>query len=810
MPNQLPHLILPIDQIRSLPFTSKKGGGGDKRIPSRNRQEHADKLKIELTNIQNNHSRTELFSIKFSGQPNMDLLCEEFDKKGYKMELLSTKKVGDEIIANVRIDANKTFDKLIKAFDNYVNPPLRGGNQVKNPSPYIASIEHINEISLKDLFTDDDSLFPNDDSKHWWEIWITNKDENALNCFKQIARQNSIIFNEHPLIFQDRTVFLVNATNLELTSFVSKCYLIAEVRIAKKLKSFVINASPEEQQKFLDDLREKIQYASESNNTRIVVLDGNIIKRHPLLDNALIRNQQALTVFSLDNQNEHATEMASLSLFGDIQEACKKQRIEIHHKVEGVQVFDVEHDDSDLYGIITERALQITSDNEQSAYIMPITETMSDKYKGKPSSWSAYLDNIVFNNKKLFAVSVGNINDIYPKSEYNNIQENSCIESPAQAWNVISVGSYTNLCNADLCSAEGAIPYANSGELSPYSRTSCMFSSSWPIKPDILLEGGNKVIHRDQYVYQHDSFELVACAKNFNEQLFTTISATSASTGISGSFIGELMATYPSFWPETIRGLLVHSAEWSQAMWDKLGYDKSKTTISNFSRMFGYGIPDLEKAKYSVASALTLIAQKDNFQVFMPKTDDVSSKAKIDNLSSILFIKLPWPKETLQGTLSNQRIKLTITLSYFIEPNPSERGYISKYAYQSHNLRFDLQRPTETLKQFESRVNNLIKDAENSNSTSSTGGYNWVLGPNSRTRGSVHKDILELTGAELAQAENIAVYSVAGWWKKAKLASDTFSRFSLIVSIDAGETDINLYNEIKNQIQIPVLLRNGL
>ena len=104
----------------------------------------------------------------------------------------------------------------------------------------------------------------------------------------------------------------------------------------------------------------------------------------------------------------------------------------------------------------------------------------------------------------------------------------------------------------------------------------------------------------------------------------------------------------------------------------------------------------------------------------------------------------------------------------------------------------------------------LIKDAENSNSISSADGYNWLLGPNSRTRGSVHKDILELTGAELAQAENIAVYSVTGWWKKAKLASDTFSRFSLIESIDAGETDINLYDEIKNQIQIPILLQNGL
>ena len=456
MPDQLPHLTLSIDQIRSLPFTSKKGGGGNKRIPSRNKREHADRLKSELTTIQNNHPEMGVFSIKFSGQPNMDLLCEDLDKKGYKMELLSTKKVGDEIIANVRIDGNKTFNKLIKAFDNYVNPPLRGGKQVKNPFPYVASIEHINEVSLRDLFTDDDSLFPTDTSKHWWEIWITNKDTGNQVSFIQVARLNNITINEHPLIFEDRIVFLMKATVIELTSFVSKCSLIAEIRIAKKIETSIINSSLEEQQELLEQLQNNIQYATESDDTRIVILDGNIIKRHPLLDDAIVRNQKALPIFNSDNRDEHATEMASLSLLGDIREASKKQHIEIHYKIEGVQIFDGIYDDHELYGIITNNAVQMTSDNEHSAYIMPVTEDNSDKYRGKPSSWSAYLDNIVFNNKKLFAVSVGNINGCYYESEYNAIQEDSCIESPAQAWNVISVGSYTNLCNSDLCVAEGA------------------------------------------------------------------------------------------------------------------------------------------------------------------------------------------------------------------------------------------------------------------------------------------------------------------------------------------------------------------
>ena len=38
---------------------------------------------------------------------------------------------------------------------------------------------------------------------------------------------------------------------------------------------------------------------------------------------------------------------------------------------------------------------------------------------------------------------------------------------------------------------------------------------------------------------------------------------------------------------------------------------------------------------------------------------------------------------------------MRVTLSYFIEPNPSQRGN-SRYRYQSHGLRFDVKRPTET------------------------------------------------------------------------------------------------------------------
>ena len=245
-------------------------------------------------------------------------------------------------------------------------------------------------------------------------------------------------------------------------------------------------------------------------------------------------------------------------------------------------------------------------------------------------------------------------------------------------------------------------------------------------------------------------------------------------------------------------------------MKNKLPFNYKKSDINKLSHIFGYGIPNLQKAKYSTSSALTIIAQKDNFQVFVPKNGSLSPKEK-EKSSTILFVKLPWPKELLTNELGQRKIKLTITLSYYIEPNPSERGYSSKYAYQSHNLRFDLQRSTETLKQFRSRINKLIA-VEETEGVASSDSYDWLFGPNSRTHGSVHKDVLEISGVDLAAAEYVAVYSVAGWWKsrKTKLANDTFSRFSLIISIDAGETEVNLYNEIKNIIEVPIRLESGL
>ena len=70
---------------------------------------------------------------------------------------------------------------------------------------------------------------------------------------------------------------------------------------------------------------------------------------------------------------------------------------------------------------------------------------------------------------------------------------------------------------------------------------------------------------------------------------------------------------------------------------------------------------------------------------------------------------LPWPHNELEG-LGEVPVEMRVTLSYFIEPNPSQRGHRSRYRYESHGLRFEVKRPLESIAEFRKRINLAARD----------------------------------------------------------------------------------------------------
>jgi hypothetical protein len=111
----------------------------------------------------------------------------------------------------------------------------------------------------------------------------------------------------------------------------------------------------------------------------------------------------------------------------------------------------------------------------------------------------------------------------------------------------------------------------------------------------------------------------------------------------------------------------------------------------------------------------------------------------------------------------------------------------------------------ESEAQFIRRVNRDA-ETEEDGGRPAAGQIDWLVGPSQRNLGSLHQDIWETSGIELARSGRLAVYPVGGWWKRnrARDRAGKAVRYALVVSLRTPESSIDLYTPIANQLEIPV------
>ena len=313
----------------------------------------------------------------------------------------------------------------------------------------------------------------------------------------------------------------------------------------------------------------------------------------------------------------------------------------------------------------------------------------------------------------------------------------------------------------------------------------------------LFSTGGNAA--RDKLSAVHlPSLSLLTTHFRPGDRLLTTTGMTSAATSLASRMAAQIMAEYPDLWPETVRALIVHSARWTSEMESmhlpRIGRPNNKSGYALLLRCCGFGVPDRDRALWSVANSLTMIVQQD----LTPFMKDSSNRIKTSDMH---LHDLPWPIEALQS-LGGTPVELRITLSYFIEPNPTQRGTRSRYRYESHGLRFDVRRPFETVDEFRRRINAAAGSEANRNDQSGDD-PNLLIGSQNRHKGSLHQDVWRGTAADLASRDSIAIYPSAGWWKSRRALGryESKARYALVVSILAPEVNVNLYAEVANQIE---------
>jgi len=315
----------------------------------------------------------------------------------------------------------------------------------------------------------------------------------------------------------------------------------------------------------------------------------------------------------------------------------------------------------------------------------------------------------------------------------------------------------------------------------------------------------NKGVDGTNFASEIDDLSGLTTHHNYTQRHFSVFNTTSAATAEASRIAAIIQSKYPDAWPETIRGLMVHSARWTDELKQQFGVNEAsnKTAYANLLRTCGYGVPDIERALHCARNTATLITQE-TIQLYDRK--DFGSGFRTKDMH---FYDLPWPKDVLLS-LGNLPVQLRITLSYFVEPGPGEIGWKDRYRYPSHGFRFDLNSPSETKDQFIRRLNAAARD-EDEGRTSDSGSDRWLIGSNTRNVGSIHSDIWEGTAAEIASCNMIGIFPIIGWWRERLYLNrwDNQTRYSLIVSLHTPEQNIDIYTPITSLIQTPISIETG-
>jgi hypothetical protein len=195
---------------------------------------------------------------------------------------------------------------------------------------------------------------------------------------------------------------------------------------------------------------------------------------------------------------------------------------------------------------------------------------------------------------------------------------------------------------------------------------------------------------------------------------------------------------------------------------------------------------------------MTLIAE-DELQPLWKDNEDGVIKSRHMNLH-----QFPWPLTELEQ-LAETEVELRVTLSYYVEPNPGERGWLRRHRYPSHGLRFAVKRSLESVEAFRQRINAAVAGEEEGVEAIDTGQDNWLLG-RVRDTGSIHSDYWLGTAAELSRRSAIGIYPIGGWWKEnpGHGRYERSVRYSLIVSIRAVNGEVDIYTPVRIQIAAPI------
>ncbi len=829
--NQLPHLKL-AGPDKEFKYKTTQTGRGNSSYPAQDRKTHGEYIQTQLSKAWETsdseyaavHAERNGVYLEFQSSAGFDLAVKSLEtiRSGIRLCNVRTESHSSPQADGDTREQKQTFatvyipnDKralFCKKVEDYLNEEKDSKTSHKpRNTDLINGIDELRcALLVESFWTDSKNLIP-DGAAEWCEVWLRDdlEDGGVVDRFNGVLAAQQINSKSQFIRFPERVVTLVQASREDLENISRHSDDIAEFRRAKDTARDLLEQSPVEQTEWVGNLLDRL--SSDGNSAiAVCILDTGVNSGHPLLQSILASEdcQSVNTAWGNHDHAGHGTLMAGLAAFGDFQEKLTtSDPVHLRHILESVKILPPDsQNDPELWGEITGQAIslaEIQAPARKRISCMAVTADDS-RDQGQPTSWSGAVDQITSgadgSEKRLLIISAGNITDFSQVANYPDFQLTDSVHDPGQSWNALTVGAFTRLTAITDPELKNYTPIAEEQELSPFSTTSLIWDDNkWPIKPEVVFEGGNVAVDSGGFPTECNDLSLVSTHYKPQERMLDAFRMTSAATAQAAEFAAQILTQYPDYWPETIRALMVHSARWPDALRDQFASNQSKTELKKVLRCCGYGIPDIRRALYCAENSLTLIAEAE----IQPFEKD-GSKYRTKDMH---LYRLPWPQDVLLE-LGEAEVEMRITLSYFVEPGPGKIGWKDRYRYASHAFRFELNSSTEPEEDFVRRINKAARDEENEKPDSSSPSEHWTLGPQARNNGSVHSDIWTGSASDLATSSLIAVFPKIGWWRERRHLNkyNDRTRYSLVVSITAPEQEVDIYTPVAAQIATPITI----
>ena len=623
-------------------YEAPQGGGGNPpRMPSLDPRAHstallqqlnsiADQVKARTESARDELAKREIVAVRPAADA--QLVPEQLDDVRADARLVGVVPDTGTVLLDVASADLKYLRKKLDAFadDTKVKTKTdkdgtvtthRGGEKAIAPISSIGLAE-IGDLSGAQLRAE----APPADRACWFEIGCRggyrNPEEETANSRLQIARQLHRLGASQKLDEfhgPEQVYFFIRLTSAQLDELRKATDCIYEVELAPQ---------PLRDLKLFDDLvtGDIADFAlgqPHEDAPAVVVLDTGIATGHPLLKSAILSATTAGPELpSPEDTYGHGTKMAGLALYRDLGAAIERGSADASHWLQSSRLLiapgygTAADENYEKWPVLTERAVRSAEDADarprNRAFVLAVTRSMQDPPLDgiMPTLWSQAVDQLAFRegHGRLMIVSAGNARDtewLKLAELHPQLQLSEKIHQPAQASNALTVGAFTARVElpSDKDYAEARVVATKPGGISPYTSTG-LVGNEWPIKPDVVFEGGNLAISgplTDSTVPTLSA--LTTSYRHTQGSPVGLMSMTSEASARAARLAAHIWSLEPKLRPETVRGLIVHSASWTKVML------KDFSGLNDRLQACGYGVPNERLASECAQGVATIVVE---------------------------------------------------------------------------------------------------------------------------------------------------------------------------------------------------------